>query len=76
MIKFVLGGLTSLTVSSIRRQMDVNFFGVVDVTRVAMQVMRERNKVQGGLIQQISSIGAHFAGPQLAFCAPARTGSS
>lgn len=41
----------------IRRQMEINFFGLIDVTRTALETMRDRNKPQGGLIQQVTSIG-------------------
>ena len=40
----------------IRRQMEVNFFGVLDVTRIALQTMRTQSP-PGGMIQQVSSIG-------------------
>jgi NAD(P)-dependent dehydrogenase (short-subunit alcohol dehydrogenase family) len=36
--------------------MDVNFFGLIAVTRKAMEVMRDQ-KPSGGLIQQVTSIG-------------------
>lgn len=49
------GAFESLSDSQIRTQMEVNFFGLVDVTRKAMEVMRERKT--GGVIQQVTSIG-------------------
>lgn len=49
------GVLESLDEEQIRRQIDVNFFGVVDVTRKAIATMRELKT--GGLVQQVSSIG-------------------
>lgn len=42
--------------------MEVNFFGLVDVTRVAMKQMRTQ-KPQGGLIQQVTSIGGQRGVP-------------
>lgn len=36
--------------------MDVNFFGLIAVTKKAMEVMRDQ-KPSGGLIQQVTSIG-------------------
>lgn len=40
----------------VRKQMEVNFFGLTAVTKVAMAQMREQ-KPSGGLIQQVTSIG-------------------
>lgn len=40
-----------------RKQMEVNFFGLIAVTKKAVEVMREVNKPSGGLIQQVTSIG-------------------
>lgn len=52
-----LGGpFEELADSQIKTQMDVNFFGLIAVTRKAMEVMREQ-KPSGGLIQQVTSIG-------------------
>ena len=50
------GPFEELPESEIRRQMDVNFFGLIAVTKKAMEVMREQ-KPSGGLIQQVTSIG-------------------
>ena len=50
------GPFEELTPELIRTQMEVNFFGLLQVTRKAMEVMREQ-KPSGGLIQQITSIG-------------------
>lgn len=44
------------TPEQIRTQMEVNFFGLLQVTRKAMEIMREQQP-SGGLIQQITSIG-------------------
>lgn len=49
------GEFESLSESQIRTQMEVNFFGLVGVTRKAMEVMREKRT--GGVIQQVTSIG-------------------
>ncbi|KIW34120.1 uncharacterized protein PV07_00916 [Cladophialophora immunda] len=43
--------------SQIRRQMEVNFFGLLDVTREALVAMRTKNTPPGGVIQQVTSIG-------------------
>jgi len=56
--------------AQIRRQMEVNFFGVLDVTRAAMEAMRDRQVPPGGLIQQITSIGAQRGVPFVSiYCA-------
>jgi len=34
--------------------MEVDFFGLMDVTREALRVMREEQKPSGGLIQQVT----------------------
>jgi NAD(P)-dependent dehydrogenase (short-subunit alcohol dehydrogenase family) len=49
------GEFESLSDQQIRTQMDINFFGLIDVTRKAMEVMRELKT--GGVIQQVTSIG-------------------
>ena len=46
--------------------MDVNFFGLMAVTRKAMQVMRE--KKTGGVIQQVTSIGGQRGVPLFSVC--------
>jgi len=49
--------------------MEVNFFGLIDVTRKAMQVMREQSP-QGGVIQQVTSIGGQLGVPTFSiYCA-------
>ncbi|TGO25679.1 hypothetical protein BPAE_0075g00340 [Botrytis paeoniae] len=45
-----------------RTQMEVNFFGLLAVTKKAMEVMRNQ-KPCGGLIQQVTSIGGQRGGP-------------
>lgn len=49
------GPFETLSDRQIRQQMEINFFGLVDVTRKAMETMRDLKT--GGLIQQITSIG-------------------
>lgn len=52
-----LGGpFEELSNTQIKTQMDVNFFGLIAVTRKAMEVMRDQ-KPSGGSIQQVTSIG-------------------
>lgn len=64
------GNFEEYTDEQIRRQMEINFFGVVDVTREAMRVMRERQTPSGGLIQQITSIGGQRGVPLFSvYCA-------
>src|ERR1700709_1579985 len=46
----------------IRDLMEVNFFGQIFMTRIALAVMREQ-KPSGGVIQQVTSIGAHVPHP-------------
>jgi len=52
------GEFESLSDRQIRTQMEVNFFGLVSVTRKAMQIMRDQGS--GGRIQQITSIGGQI----------------
>ncbi|KIW94395.1 uncharacterized protein Z519_04371 [Cladophialophora bantiana CBS 173.52] len=47
----------------IRRQTDINFFGLLDVTGEALETMRDKQRPQGGLIQQITSIGGQRGVP-------------
>jgi len=56
------GCFEELTDAQIRQQMEVNYFGLLDVTRKAMQTMREQ-KPSGGLIQQVTSIGGQAGMP-------------
>ncbi|KAL8677310.1 MAG: hypothetical protein Q9186_006243 [Xanthomendoza sp. 1 TL-2023] len=48
------GPLEELEEKQIRTLMEVNFFGLINVTKKAMEVMREQQP-SGGLIQQVSS---------------------
>ena len=50
--------------------MEVNFFGLIHVTRKALKIMREVNKPCGGKIQQITSIGGQRGVPTFSiYCA-------
>jgi len=42
--------------------MEVNLFGLINVTRKAMEAMREQ-KPSGGLIQQVTSVGGQIGVP-------------
>lgn len=46
------GPFEELDEKHIRQQMEVNFFGLINVTKKAMEVMRDQ-KPSGGLIQQV-----------------------
>lgn len=50
------GPFEELEENMMRKQMEVNFWGLTAVTRKAVEVMREQ-KPSGGLIQQVTSIG-------------------
>lgn len=64
------GEFESLTDTQIRTQMEVNFFGLLNVSRSALQVMREKNSPPGGHIQQITSIGGQRGVPTFSiYCA-------
>jgi short-subunit dehydrogenase len=52
------GPFETLSEKQIRQQMEINFFGLIDVTRKAMEVMREGKS--GGVIQQVTSIGGQI----------------
>lgn len=43
--------------------MEVNYFGLINVTRKALETMRDVNKPAGGKIQQITSIGGQRGVP-------------
>lgn len=63
------GPFEELSEKQIRTQMEVNFFGLINVTRKAMDVMREQ-KPSGGLIQQVTSIGGQRGVPLFSiYCA-------
>ncbi|KAM0330903.1 hypothetical protein ACHAQA_003859 [Verticillium albo-atrum] len=51
------GEFESISNRQAHAQMDVNFFGVLNVTRAALKVMRVYNTPVGGRILQVSSIG-------------------
>lgn len=64
------GAFETLSDQQLRTQMDVNFFGLLDVTRKALEVMREKNSPPGGLIQQVTSIGGQRGVPSFTiYCA-------
>ncbi|CAJ2511358.1 Uu.00g069830.m01.CDS01 [Anthostomella pinea] len=65
-----LGGeFESLSENQIRTQIEVNFFGLLDVTRKALETMRDQ-KPSGGVIQQITSIGGQRGVPLFSiYCA-------
>lgn len=52
------GPFETLSERQIRQQMEVNFFGLIDVTRKAIETMRELKT--GGVIQQVTSIGGQI----------------
>lgn len=63
------GEFESLTDDQIKQQMDVNFFGLLDCTREAMQIMREQKPV-GGRILQVTSVGGQIGVPTFSiYCA-------
>ena len=49
------GPFETLSEKQIRQQMEINFFGLIDVTRKAMETMRDLKT--GGVIQNVTSIG-------------------
>ncbi|KAK3669882.1 hypothetical protein LTR78_010263 [Recurvomyces mirabilis] len=64
------GEFESVSDNQARTQMEVNFFGLLSVTRKALSVMREVNKPCGGKIQQITSIGGQRGVPTFSiYCA-------
>ncbi|MCJ1391443.1 hypothetical protein MMC18_004307 [Xylographa bjoerkii] len=61
------GPFEELSEKQVRQQMEVNFFGLIAVTKKAMDVMREHG---GGLIQQVTSIGGQRGVPMFSiYCA-------
>jgi len=63
------GVFEEITEQQARTQMEVNFFGLLAVTKKAMEVMREQ-KPSGGLIQQVTSIGGQRGVPSYSiYCA-------
>ena len=64
------GEFESVSEAQSRKQMEVNFFGLLKCTRRAMKIMREHNKPSGGLIQQVTSIGGQRGVPLFSiYCA-------
>jgi NAD(P)-dependent dehydrogenase (short-subunit alcohol dehydrogenase family) len=57
-----LAAVEDITLADFRRQVDTNFFGVVNVTKAALPVLREQG---AGHIIQVSSIGGRLATPGL-----------
>ena len=57
-----LAAVEDVTLEDFRRQIDTNLFGVVNVTKAALPVLREQG---AGHIIQISSIGGRLATPGL-----------
>lgn len=60
------GPFEEVTLEQGRIQMEVNFFGLTQVTRKAMEVMREQ-KPSGGLIQNVTSVGGQIGVPTYSF---------
>ncbi|KAF2157758.1 NAD(P)-binding protein [Myriangium duriaei CBS 260.36] len=64
------GPFETLEDHQLRTQMEVNFFGLLNVTRTALETMRDKNSPQGGLIQQVTSIGGQRGVPSFSiYCA-------
>jgi len=62
------GPFETLSEKQIRQQMEINFFGLIDVTRKAMETMRDLKT--GGVIQQVTSIGGQVGVPTFSiYCA-------
>jgi NAD(P)-dependent dehydrogenase (short-subunit alcohol dehydrogenase family) len=57
-----LAAVEDVTLEDFRRQIDTNFFGVVNVTKAALPILREQG---AGHIIQVSSIGGRLATPGL-----------
>ncbi|KAK5251874.1 hypothetical protein LTR16_005588, partial [Cryomyces antarcticus] len=63
------GEFESLSEAQIRTQFEVNFFGLLNVTRKAMAAMRAQQP-PGGLVQQITSVGGQIGVPTFScYCA-------
>ena len=58
-----LAAVEDMTLADFRAQVDANLFGVVNVTKAALPVLREQG---GGHVIQVSSIGGRLATPGLA----------
>ncbi|KAF1941408.1 NAD(P)-binding protein [Clathrospora elynae] len=62
------GPFETLSDKQIRQQMEINFFGLIDVTRKAMETMRDLKT--GGVIQQVTSVGGQVGVPNFSvYCA-------
>ncbi|KAF2467291.1 NAD(P)-binding protein [Lindgomyces ingoldianus] len=62
------GEFESLSDKQIRTQLEVNLFGLINVTRKAMEIMRELKT--GGIIQQVTSVGGQVGVPNFSiYCA-------
>ncbi|KAJ8111102.1 hypothetical protein OPT61_g6222 [Boeremia exigua] len=62
------GPFETLSDEQLRQQMDINFFGLIDVTRKALATMRDLKT--GGVIQQVTSIGGQIGVPSFSiYCA-------
>lgn len=63
------GCFEEYTEEQIRQQMEINFFGLIDVTRTALHHLRTQSP-PGGTIQQITSIGGQRGVPLFSlYCA-------
>ena len=64
------GAFEEYTDAQIRQQFEINFFGLLDVTREALVTLRDKQSPPGGVIQQITSIGGQRGVPLFsAYCA-------
>ncbi|ETI29291.1 hypothetical protein G647_01744 [Cladophialophora carrionii CBS 160.54] len=64
------GAFEEYTDAQIRQQFEINFFGLLDVTREALSTLRDRQTPPGGVIQQVTSIGGQRGVPLFsAYCA-------
>ncbi|KAJ4323840.1 hypothetical protein N0V94_001624 [Neodidymelliopsis sp. IMI 364377] len=62
------GPFETLSDKQLRQQMEINFFGLIDVTRKALETMRDLKT--GGVIQQVTSIGGQVGVPSFSiYCA-------
>ncbi|KAF1976687.1 NAD(P)-binding protein [Bimuria novae-zelandiae CBS 107.79] len=62
------GPFEAISELQMRKQMEINFFGLVDVTCKAMETMRDLKT--GGVIQQVTSIGGQMGVPGFSiYCA-------
>jgi len=64
------GEFESVSEEQARTQFEVNFFGLLRVTKKALKIMREVNNPIGGKIQQITSMGGQLGVPYFSiYCA-------